>query len=360
MNMAAQIPQDYSGTITAILAAGAIGDAWGGVVEFDSVATIHSRFGDQGLSSSEQLLQQHPNGLSITDDTQMTLFVLDGLLEWIEWANQGYPSDPTACVWLSLLRWWQTQNDGALPDGAPPVPSRWLVDHRQLHHRRAPGRACLSGLNTANMPTLREPANPQSKGCGTVMRSAPYGMVPGLEDHLVVSMARQGAVLTHGMDEAWVSSAAFALMISALMSSGPTSLTAGVEYGHAWAREEPAAESVARRLDAAVLAAQAGAPANPLDAVPTELGEGWVAEEALAIAVYAVLATKNSADAAGHLRAAIAVAANHGGDSDSTASLAGQLLGAHYGSKVLADVPRWIVEHAVIREAADRWVAATS
>ena len=46
------------------------------------------------------------------------------------------------------------------------------------------------------------------------------------------------------------------------------------------------------------------------------IGQGWVGEEALAIALYAVLVAGDFADA-------IRIAANHDGDSDSTASIAG-------------------------------------
>jgi ADP-ribosylglycohydrolase len=54
------------------------------------------------------------------------------------------------------------------------------------------------------------------------------------------------------------------------------------------------------------------------------LGGGWVGEEALAIALYAVLAAESFVEA-------VSIAANHNGDSDSTASIAGQFWGAANG-----------------------------
>ena len=59
---------------------------------------------------------------------------------------------------------------------------------------------------------------------------------------------------------------------------------------------------------------------------------------------------------------------NHDGDSDSTASLAGQVLGAAHGTAVFgahdpaaeASVPGWIAEREVVLEAARRWSAATT
>ena len=64
-----------------------------------------------------------------------------------------------------------------------------------------------------------------------------------------------------------------------------------------------------------------------------DLGGGWVGEEALAIGLYAALSARTFIEAIG-------IAANHSGDSDSTASIAGQLWGAMNG---LEEMPHpWI------------------
>ena len=67
------------------------------------------------------------------------------------------------------------------------------------------------------------------------------------------------------------------------------------------------------------------------------LGGGWTADEAVAIAVYAVLASEGDNGSEQHFRTAIALAINHDGDSDTTGSLAGNILGAHYGRDGLPD-----------------------
>lgn len=66
-----------------------------------------------------------------------------------------------------------------------------------------------------------------------------------------------------------------------------------------------------------------------------ELGEGWVAEEALAIAIYCALVADDFADA-------VVLAVNHGGDSDSTGAITGNILGAAHG--VAAIPARWLDE----------------
>ena len=249
-------PQEHARRVLALLAAGAAGDALGGVVEFDRVPPLTARLGADGVTDAAALLAREGlSALPITDDTQLTLYVLDGLLEWIEWQNAGQAADPAACVWLACLRWYATQR-GGLPEGAPPAPDRWIDAHPELRVQRAPGNACLSGLGRADMGLPGDPHNPDSKGCGTVMRSAPYGMVPGLEDHHVVSFAHRGAVLSHGHPTAWVASAAYALMIAALLRGAD--LQAALAHALEWLDTvgEDAAETVealqtARRAAAA-------------------------------------------------------------------------------------------------------------
>ena len=82
----------YSSRVHALLLAGAAGDALGYTVESSSREQIVDRH-PQGLCRPEQVEGVRADGsgrtLPVSDDTQMTLYVLDGLLEWIEWANDG-------------------------------------------------------------------------------------------------------------------------------------------------------------------------------------------------------------------------------------------------------------------------------
>jgi ADP-ribosylglycohydrolase len=71
-----------------------------------------------------------------------------------------------------------------------------------------------------------------------------------------------------------------------------------------------------------------GGDAGPAEEAAARLGLGWTGEEAVAIAAYAAL-TGGGASRGG------ARAANHDGDSDSTAAIAGQLWGAAHGAASL-------------------------
>ena len=91
--------------------------------------------------------------------------------------------------------------------------------------------------------------------------------------------------------------------------------------------------------------------ADPALAV-ARLGEGWVGEEALAIGLYAALAATEYTDA-------VRIASNHGGDSDSTAAIAGQIYGAWKGQAEIPD--EWIRRlHALdaILDVAQRMIGA--
>ena len=55
------------------------------------------------------------------------------------------------------------------------------------------------------------------------------------------------------------------------------------------------------------------------------IGEGWVAEETLAIAIYCTLRHQDD------FSAGLIASVNHNGDSDSTGAVAGNILGALHG-----------------------------
>ena len=113
-------------------------------------------------------------------------------------------------------------------------------------------------------------------------------------------------------------------------------------------RAEPAqvravddARELAGPVERALSLARAG-PATP-EAVES-LGEGWIAEEALAISVYCALAAPD-------LESALLLAVNHGGDSDSTGSITGNLLGAIHGERA---IPRRWLDALELREEIER------
>lgn len=322
-------PASLASRIQGALMGGALGDSLGYLVEFDSIEAIRARYGRAGLLD----LSQAQGPVHFSDDTQLTLYTVDGLVEALEWANDGVGADANACLWLAYLRWLATQQE-PVPAHAPVPQPRWIDAQAPLHHRRHPGNACLTGLATGEMGTQARPVNPDSKGCGTVMRSAPFGLIAHIPVEAAYKLSADAATLTHGHPSARQSSGAFAVLIHALAVQGLDLDAAGAAALQRATAEAHADPDLLRRLAAAI--ELAGSSVLEPEELTAALGEGWVAEEALAIGLYAVLAT--AADATSpveHFLAAVRVAVNHDGDSDSTGSIAGNILGAYYGEDAL-------------------------
>ncbi|MBE3011711.1 ADP-ribosylglycohydrolase family protein [Microbispora sp. NEAU-D428] len=297
--------------VLACLLGGAIGDALGNPVEFLSLRRIRETYGPDGLTG----MVRH----EVTDDTQMTLFTTEGLIRALL-----HGRGTVAAVHDAYLRWLDTQDHpGPPPAGDDPVRTGWLREQNWLYARRAPGATCLSGLRTgvrpsadADAPDRTGPVNPHSKGCGTVMRSAPFGFVSLRFEH-----AARCARITHGHPAAGDAAGALALIIGGLAHGEDLRHAVGRALGRLGCEGGETAAALRSALDLAA----AGAPsAEQVE----RLGGGWVAEEALAIAVYCALAAPDP-------RTALLLAVNHSGDSDSTGAICGNILGAWHGAEAL-------------------------
>ncbi|MEU6013316.1 ADP-ribosylglycohydrolase family protein [Streptomyces sp. NPDC047515] len=333
------------------LLGGAIGDALGNPVEFLSLAGIrraHGEHGVQGLLADDEGVVGR-----VTDDTQMTLFTAEGLIRAHSRAmSKGIGGAETDIVRNAYLRWLDTQNHPAPParGGDNPVRTGWLRQEAWLYARRAPGNACLTGLATGHVPEptgrlgVPGPVNTGSKGCGTVMRSAPFGLV-GEDAQVGFRLAHWCAQITHGHPTGAYAAGAFAAIVAHLLE-GDSMAGAVLRALELLGRHEGHEETTAALRAAVDLAAEGEPTAEKVET----LGAGWVAEEALAIAVYCALALPN----ADQVARALLLSVNHSGDSDSTGAICGNLLGARHGDVHLP--PSWLVAtegRAVITEVAD-------
>jgi ADP-ribosylglycohydrolase len=308
-----------------------VGDALGAVVEFDSLDEIRRRYGPDGLTDFPA--EAGP----ITDDTQMTLFTAEGLIRTRRRYQARHFDFALDELWACYLRWLATQQGSPDGDG--------LVAEPVLQHRRGPGNTCLSAL-TGNAPGFVELPVNNSKGCGGVMRVAPVGLVAARPCELGIA----SAALTHGHPSGYLSAGAGAEIVARLRAGEGLRLAveAAVEAVTSWPGHEETTAALGRAL---ALADREPVPTP--EAVAT-LGEGWVGEEALAIAVYCALTGDG-------FQAAVLAAANHSGDSDSTAAITGNLLGAAGGRAVVPEA--WIaavVERAVVERVAAELTASFS
>jgi len=327
------------------LLGGAVGDALGAPVEFMSLAEIRAQFGRPGITEYTTAFDRKG---AITDDTQMTLFTAEGLLRaYVENGGRDARS-VTAAVAHAYTRWLRTQ--GAVPGLQGIDTDGWLFEQRELHALRVPGATCLEALQQMTM--LGQRADNDSKGSGGLMRMAPVGLwCARLDDGVPADrVARRAcelgaelAGLTHGHPTGRLAAGALAALVSLIVRDVP--LPMAVERVIALLPRYPGHAETLRALDLARTVARGESALRPETVVT--LGEGWVADEALAIAVACAL---NAED----FETGIRVAVNHDGDSDTTASVAGNLIGAMHGVEAIPQ--RWLAgleARRIVAEVAD-------
>ncbi|WP_225095441.1 ADP-ribosylglycohydrolase family protein [Streptomyces sp. CoH27] len=316
----------YRARVRGCLLGGALGDALGYPVEFSTLDRIRAAHGPRGVTGL--VPGAHGTAGLISDDTQMTLFTVEALIQ----AHARRRETGTDGAWPLLLRqayerWLETQSKPGPEHPAPHTgspaltPPAGLVTEAWLYSRRAPGNACLSGVAQMYAPDPALPldgtpgeVNPDSKGCGTVMRSAPFGLMGGPAEEAFGRAAR-GAQITHGHPTGYYAAGALAAIVSHLVA-GDSLEGAVLRTLRLLERHRGHGETTAALREALDLAADGSPTAENVES----LGAGWVAEQALAIGVYCALAEPRPEQA-------LLLAVNHSGDSDSTGSICGNLHG---------------------------------
>ncbi len=322
------------------LLGGALGDALGYPIEFWNTARIRKEHG-----AATPIRLGEPGMLAlISDDTQMTLFTAEGMIRaWHRGMEKGICHAPTVIA-FALLRWYETQGgrvERYYGDRG------WLIDERRLRVARAPGTTCMSALASlagrdGGVPTIDQPPN-NSKGCGAVMRVAPCGLGADTRED-AFALSRDTGVVTHGHPSGYLSAAYFGALIWDLARG--SELLIAMEHADTLLARERGHDELSALLERARVQARRGTP-SPSQI--EELGGGWTGDEALAIALLCTLTCDRSA--ARPIEDALWRAAAHSGDSDSTAAITGNLLGASYGLSALP--PSWLGQ-LELRDVIDR------
>lgn len=320
------------------LLGGAVGDALGAAIEFQSRLSIIAEYGEPGLTDYAYAYGRLG---AITDDTQMTLFTAEGLLRaMVRYRMRGF-CNPRAVVAYSYLRWLRTQGE---PAALTAPGDGWLYRQQDLHQRRAPGNTCLSALR--QMRIIAQPAQNNSKGCGGIMRVAPVGLMPAATNNTApekaFDLAVEIAALTHGHPTGQLSAGFFAALI-ALLANGNT-LHQAIATVRPILLTHSAHQETLHAIDHALELATSTEPAAQAIA---RLGQGWIAEEALAIALYCALSAQDFAHG-------MILAINHDGDSDSTGAITGNLLGVMLGK---AAIPAHWLKPLELRDVIDEVAA---
>lgn len=253
----------------------AVADAIGNPLEFLSNPT-HDDF----VQSIAQPV------LRVSDDTQMTLFLAEAL------ATGKTSKD-------AYLRWYRTQT-------GKPAKLGGLLDFPELYSREAPGATCMASCHALS---LGQSVQNNSKGNGTVMRCAPIALLGweyGWTTLHTLDVAIADAVVTHRHP--------LAAQSSALLTAIYLNLFAGQPFSQAVRMAIDEADQLDSLLGSLVTAAM---DKSRFPSLRESLG-GWVAEEAVALAVGAVAHADNYLNI-------VENACCIPGDSDTVAAIAGGL-----------------------------------
>ena len=316
------------------LIGGAAGDALGYAVEFMSEGAITQKYGKNGITAYRLC----DGKARISDDTQMTMFTANGLLFGATvGCTQKTMGTYRHYIAAAYRDWYKTQYESYERCNRKFVTS-WLLNVPDLFHSRAPGNTCLSSIDAGCHGSVEKPIN-ESKGCGGVMRVAPIGLY--FNDCLMAPLAidligADAAALTHGHEMGYIPAAMLVHIVRLVSHNDGIALKDAVlDSMTAMEMLFPNAKTLPAFLKLIGKAVELSEGSlTDLDAIH-KLGQGWVGDEALAIAIYCALKYSNDFDKA------MIAAVNHKGDSDSTGAIAGNILGAYLG---LSGIPQKYID----------------
>ena len=344
------------------LLGGAIGDALGYPVEFMQINQIRQKYGENGIISYDL-----KNGIAeISDDTQMTLFTANGLLIGrTRLMMRGIGASPESYCLECYKAWLITQNGNyslwksEVDDISKEFP--WLIRIPELHNRRAPGNTVLSALTNSAKNSIKYadtefeinfvrlltdsiitwPIN-ESKGCGGLMRVAPIGLYfEKIDIDTICLFGAKNAALTHGHDLGYIPAAALVYIINRIIYNNnmlEEIIKDCIEKMEILFHEKPHIRDFIAIMKKSLKLSKSNK--NDAEAI-SELGEGWGADETLAIAVYCSLKYNDN------FEKAIIASINHNGDSDSTGSVTGNIMGAIHGYK---KIPKKFISNLELKE----------
>ena len=335
--------------IRGCLVGGAVGDALGYAIEFNGEKEIFSRYGKSGITEYE--LDPLSGKAIISDDTQMTLFTANGLLVGdTRGRMRGIQAWPRYYVANAYKDWLRTQDmtfgKSKMLGRGPSVDwFSWLLDVLELYKRRAPGNTCLSALRYSKPSGddfIEEHVN-NSKGCGGVMRVAPIALAYDSVDIKTLDYeGSQIAAVTHGHSLGYMPAAVITHIINRIVFSEKKMTLKDItieaeKTAEAIFEGDKHLKELTDLIDLAIeLSENQDSDLNNIH----RLGEGWVAEETMAISIYCALRYQKD------FSAGVIASVNHKGDSDSTGAVTGNILGALLGYDAIEE--KWKTDLEII------------
>lgn len=330
------------------LIGGSVGDALGYAVEFSALDTIRRKYGKGGIT---EFKLNSDNVAEFSDDTQMSLFTAESLLTALL-NNKLSEQEILSTMRTGYEHWYATQT--RIPYA---LDKSWLTHIASLWSQRAPGDTCMSALHQISFGD-GSPVENNSKGCGGIMRVAPIGIFSAahpdiLDIEQAGILAGKAAEITHKHPLSTYSSMILVMIVTECLSSNKFDrsqfrdmiINKVFKILDSKYREDDKMSDIFKLILKAIELAEC----NKTDTESIrELGQGWIAEETLAIAIFSVMRYIDN------FEKCIVCSVNHSGDSDSTGAVAGNVIGAILGYSAIPEKYITNLElHDVILSVAD-------
>lgn len=262
----------------------AIGDALGYPTEFMSLSRIKEKYGPSGILDL-------PDLALFTDDTQMSIAISEALIT----AGGRDVESIMEAIKYEFIRWYHSPENN-----------------------RAPGKACLSGVaNLENGIHWSKSGIPNSKGCGSAMRVATIGYIYQNDPLKLKDVAHATGICTHGHPTGDAACIGAAYLVKLALD--------GIEISKMIPELLSFTSGISDEFKKAILKISKCLDWKDEEKALEYLGEGWIGEEAVALALYCFLRYTDN------YRKVVIRAANTDGDSDSIACIAGSISGAYLG-----------------------------
>ncbi len=326
------------------LLGGACGDAMGYPVELLPWEEIRKVHGDRGITQFP--IDKETKEAFFSDDTQMSVFTVDGLL----WADKKakergiYAYIP--CLFYSYQKWLYTQTGHFADREYDFLLEGEILKNEALFARRQPGATSIEALDgciNGKYGTIANRIN-QSAGAGAVMRAAPIGLYFYNDPKMAFRIGMESGAITHGHSDAFLAAGFLACMIAWLIQG--KDLKTAAQRSLKELCQQPDCERICEAVEKAMdLAAQMNRNDRLLDSSEIEtvnridlsaIGCWHRGSEAVAQGLYCALRYPRD------FRRAIQLAVNHDGDSDTVAAICGNILGTYLG---MDEIPYPWVRH---------------
>lgn len=262
----------------------AIGDALGKPTEFLSADGIKINYGPLGI-------QDLPEPAPYTDDTQMSVAVAEALAR----AGEKDIESIMAAVKDEFVKWLHSPENN-----------------------RAPGNACLAGVRNMEKGThWPESGVARSKGCGSAMRAAPIGYFYQNHPEKLRAVAHATGICTHSHPTGDAACIGVAYLVKLALD--------GVQSDSMIPEMLSFTKGISAEFDEAILKVKECLKWKDEEKALDFLGQGWIGEEAVALALYCFLRYPDSYEKV------VIRGANTNGDSDSIACIGGSISGAYLG-----------------------------